>query len=181
MKTLHTKHYLGTLLIAASLLLSGCSTILTGAPPVLDRQAKWAVLPFVNQTETPQAGLRAESIAENLLHAQGIRDLKRYPSNLNTETLFEPMDRKQYDAGLAWARGEGIKYALTGSVDEWRYKVGIDGEPAAGVALQAVDVTSGKILWTASGGSTGWSRESLSGVAQKLIGKLIAPLIAAAR
>ena len=181
MKTISMKRGIGALLIATGMLLGGCSTILTGAPPTLDRQAKWAVLPFVNQTETPQAGLRAESIAESLLHAQGINNLKRYPSNLNTETLFEPMDRKQFDAALTWARSEGIKYALAGSVDEWRYKVGIDGEPAAGVALQAVDVASGKILWTASGGSTGWSRESLSGVAQKLIGKLIAPLVAAAR
>lgn len=181
MKTTNFKRGFSAFLLAGGVLLGGCSTVLVGPAPALERQAKWAVLPFVNQTETPQAGLRAESITENLLHAQGINNLKRYPSNLNTETLFEPMDRKQFDAALAWARGEGIKYALSGSVDEWRYKVGIDGEPAAGVALQAIDVASGKILWTASGGSTGWSRESLSGVAQKLIGKLVAPLVAAAR
>jgi hypothetical protein len=82
---------------------------------------------------------------------------------------------------LAWARSENIRYALAGSVDEWRYKVGIDGEPAAGVTLQLIDVQSGQVLWAAAGGSTGWSRESLSGVAQKLVAKLLRPLLVAAR
>ena len=160
---------------------SACSTIAVGRAPSLERNAKWAILPFVNQTETPQAGQRAEAITETLLRTEGISNLKHYPSALNTETLFEPMDRKQADAALAWARGENVRYAITGSVDEWRYKVGIDGEPAAGVALQLIDVASGEVVWAASGGSTGWSRESLSGVAQKLIGKLLRPLASAAR
>ena len=163
------------------LVLASCSTIRVGKAPTLERSAKWAMLPFVNQTETPQAGLRAESITENLLRADGIAGIKKYPTSMNTETLFEPADRKQFDAALAWARSENIKYAVAGTVDEWRYKVGIDGEPAAGVTLQLIDVQSGEVLWAASGGSTGWSRESLSGVAQKLIGKLLQPIVAAAR
>ena len=168
-------------LVSLMSLLAACSTIQVGTAPALERGAKWAILPFVNQTETPQAGLRAESIAENLLRADGISNMKKYPSGLNTETLFEPADRKQLDAALVWARGENIKYALIGSVDEWRYKVGIDGEPAAGVTLQLIDVQSSDVLWAASGGSTGWSRESLSGVAQKLISKLLRPVVTAAR
>lgn len=164
-----------------ALALSACSTIQVGKAPALERNAKWAMLPFVNQTETPQAGLRAESITENLLRSDGINGIKKYPTAMNTETLFEPADRKQFDAALAWARSENIKYAMAGTVDEWRYKVGIDGEPAAGVTLQLIDVQSGDVLWAASGGSTGWSRESLSGVAQKLIGKLLRPIVAVAR
>ena len=168
-------------LAAVVILMTACSTIAVGPAPTLDRTAKWGILPFVNQTETPQAGLRAESITESLLRAGGIGNLKRYPAALNTETLFEPMDRKQADAALAWARTENIRYAVGGSVDEWRYKVGIDGEPAAGVALQLIDVQSGEVLWAAAGGMTGWSRESLAGVAQKLISKLMRPVLAVAR
>lgn len=168
-------------LAGALLVLASCSTVQVGKAPSLERSAKWAILPFVNQTETPQAGLRAESITENLLRADGIASMKKYPSAMNTETLFEPADRKQFDAALAWARAENIKYGVAGTVDEWRYKVGIDGEPAAGVTLQLIDVQSGDVMWAASGGSTGWSRESLSGVAQKLIGKLLRPIVAAAR
>ena len=178
--TTQSRRRILTMALAISVL-AACSTTQVGRAPALERNAKWAILPFVNQTETPQAGLRAESIAESLLRADGINNMKRYPAALNTETLFEPMDRKQGDAALTWARSENIRYALAGSVDEWRYKVGIDGEPAAGVALQVIEVQTGQVLWAGAGGKTGWSRESLSGVAQKLIAKLLQPVLAAAR
>lgn len=159
---------------------TACSTTDIGRAPALPADAQWALLPFANHTETPQAGLRAEAIAENVLRARGVANLRRYPASLNNETLFEPMDRKQMDAALEWARSENLSYALTGTVDEWRYKVGIDGEPAVGLTLQLVEVSSGKVIWAAAGGKSGWSREALSAVAQKLSRTLLAPLTAAA-
>lgn len=164
-----------------AILLTACSTIDTARAPAFAPNAQWALLPFVNNTETPQAGLRAEAIAESLMRAGTTVKLKRYPAGLNSETLFEPMDRKQVEAALEWARREGVRYALTGSVDEWRYKVGVDGEPAAGVALQVIDVQSGETVWAGAGGATGWSREALSAVAQKLLRRLLAPVMSATR
>lgn len=164
-----------------AVVLAGCSTVDVGRAPVLEAGAPWALLPFANHTETPQAGLRAETIAENVLRAQGVRNIRHYPSTLNTETLFEPADRKQLEAALEWARAENLKYALTGSVDEWRYKVGIDGEPAVGMTLQLIDVANGEVIWAASGGKSGWSREALAAVAQKLSRTLLSPVISAAR
>ena len=63
-----------------------------------------------------------------------------------------------------------------GSVEEWRYKVGVDGEPAVGITLQLIDLPSGAVIWTASGSKTGWSREGLTATAQKLLVELTAPL-----
>ena len=163
-----------------ALWLTGCTTMDVGAPPGIDASARWVLLPLMNHTETPQAGLRAEAIVEAVLRTAGRRELRRYPANLNNESLFEPLERKQQEAALAWARAEGARYAVTGAVDEWRYKVGVDGEPAVGVALQLVDVTSGAVIWSAAGGKTGWSRESLSGTAQRLIRDLLRPLAAGA-
>ncbi|KAF1041247.1 MAG: hypothetical protein GAK35_03443 [Herbaspirillum frisingense] len=171
-------------LAAAALLaigLAACSTTDIGPAPTLPADARWGLLPFANHTETPQAGLRAEAISETILRANGIADLRRYPASLNNETLFEPMDRKQMDAALEWARSENLAYALSGTVDEWRYKVGIDGEPAVGLTLQLVEVSTGKIVWAAAGGKSGWSREALSAVAQKLSRTLLAPLTSLAR
>lgn len=165
----------------ALLWLAACTTVDIGPPPAIDRGAKWVLLPIMNHTETPQAGLRAEAIIDGVLRANGVRELRRYPAGLNNESLFEPLDRKQLDAALAWAKGAGARYAVAGAVDEWRYKVGIDGEPAVGVALNVIDVASGEILWSGAGGKTGWSRESLSGVAQRLIRQLLLPVITAAR
>ncbi|RZL28545.1 MAG: penicillin-binding protein activator LpoB, partial [Rubrivivax sp.] len=35
-------------------------------------------------------------------------------------------------------------------------------------------------LWASAGGATGWSREALSAVAQKLMRRLLAPILPAA-
>lgn len=166
---------------ALALSLAACSTSDIGRAPAVPADARWGLLPFANHTETPQAGLRAESISESILRANGLAELRHYPVSINNETLFEPMDRKQFDAALDWARSENIAYALTGTVDEWRYKVGIDGEPAVGLTLQLIEVSSGKVVWAAAGAKSGWSREALSAVAQKLMRSLLSPLRSLAR
>lgn len=161
--------------LCAALLLAACTTIRTSPPAEpLDKAAQWALLPIVNQTETPQAGLRAEALVESGLRNSGVQTLQHYPAKLNQETLFEPAERKIADDARQWATQQGIRYAVTGAVTEWRYKVGVDGEPAVGLALQVIDLKSGQVVWSGSGGKTGYSRESLSGTAQKLVNSLLA-------
>lgn len=164
-----------SILLLAALSLAGCATTDTGGTgPVIERNAKWVMLPVLNHTEVPQAGQRAEAITEGLLRAHGVSDLTRYPAVLNVDTLFEPSERKIMIEAEKWARIQNARYAIYGAVDEWRYKVGIDGEPAVGVALHIMDLQSNQVVWTGVGGKSGWSRESLSGVAQKLIRRLLA-------
>lgn len=176
---------LHTLKVAASALvlcaLAACSTVDRGRAPALQANAEWTVLPFANHTETPMAGNRAESVAESLLHARGVGKVKRYTSTAQQEALFDAGDTKRQEQALAWAREQGVRYALAGTVDEWRYKVGVDGEPAAGITLQIIDVQSGDILWSGAGGKSGWSREALSAVAQKLIRELLQAGLSGAR
>lgn len=163
--------------IAAALttVLAACTTT---APSVsttpLDPTAKWALLPMANHTDTPQAGMSAEAITEHLLRARGVRQLERYPATLSRDTLFEPSERKVIEEAQKWARDRGARYGVTGMVEEWRYKVGIDGEPAVGVTLQVIDLQDGAVLFSASGGKSGWSREALSAVAHKLLDSLVA-------
>lgn len=160
----------------SGLILSACSSVIVADRPEIEKNARWMLLPFMNHTETPQAGLRAEAIAENALRVGASVDMTRYPSTTATETLFENTDRKQFDDAMDKASKGNYKYALAGSVEEWRYKVGVDGEPAVGITIQVIDVASKKVIWTASGGKTGWSRESLTGVAQDLINELLDPV-----
>jgi TolB-like protein len=164
------------LLAALALAVAGCSTIDAVPSADLDRHARWAVLPLANQTETPGAGQRAAAVLEGVLFARGFSNLARPPANLGTESLFEPADSGATDKALAWARGADVRYAITGTVTEWRYKVGVDGEPAVGLSLQVIDLASGQTVWAATGGRSGWSREALSAVAQKLVRELTAPL-----
>jgi TolB-like protein len=157
-------------------LLSACSTIDRGTAPALETNASWAVLPFENHTETPMAGNRAAAIATALINARGVGQVKRYTGDALQETLFDGRDAKRREDALAWARGEGVRYALTGAVDEWRYKVGVDGEPAVGVT-----VGTGATVWSGAGAQSGWSREALAAVGQKLIRNLLGTGLANAR
>jgi TolB-like protein len=163
------------ILLALSLL-SSCAVLdRSAATAPLERNAKWALLPIVNHTEVPQAGLRAEAITEVLLRAEGVGNLQRYPALLNQDSLFEPAERKVAEEAQVWARDQGARYALTGAVEEWHYKVGIDGEPAVGMTLQIIDLKDGgRVVWSSAASKSGWSREALSAVAQKLIKDMLA-------
>ena len=168
------RRLLGILAVALASL-AGCSTVDVAPRAAIERNARWAVLPFTNHTETPQAGSRAAAIVEAVLRTRGFADLERAPQP-SVETLFDAGDTQSADKALAWARDAGVRYALAGTVSEWRYKVGVDGEPAVGLTLSVLDLASGKVIWSASGGRSGWSREALSAVAQKLARDLTAPL-----
>lgn len=167
---------LKTLLIAVVVLVvSACATSIqsTDQQTALDARAKWVLLPVANNTATPQAALSAEAMLEHLLRRRGIATLSTYPAALSQDTLFEPTERKVSEEAQKWAREQGARYALTGSVDEWRYKVGMDGEPAVGVTLKVIDLSNGSVVWSASGAKSGWSRTALSAVAQSLLTNLL--------
>jgi len=162
---------LSLLLCCVALAITGCSTAIqsTAERETMDTQAKWALLPLSNNTDTPQAALSAESMIDHLLRRRGVQNLMLYPANLSRDSLFEPSERKVSEEAQEWARTQGVRYAVTGSVEEWRYKVGIDGEPAVGVTLKVIDLSNGRTLWSASGAKSGWSREALSAVAQTVL------------
>ena len=161
--------------------LTGCASSIqsTVHQEPLDRQARWALLPIANNTDTPQAGLSAEAMAEHQLRRRGIANLQRYPSALSRDSLFEPTERKVTEEAIKWAKDQGIRFALLGSVEEWRYKVGIDGEPAVAVTLQVLDLSTDRVIWSASGAKSGWSRQSMAAVAQALLTDLFGQLVLA--
>lgn len=166
----------------AILLLSGltaCATVDTTPAPPLEKGARWALLPAANNTETPQAGARLEAITASLLRARGVRDLVLHPPATDDDLLHPAATPPQ--AALDWARGQNVRYAVLGSVEEWRYKAGVDGEPAVGLTLTIIDTATGRVLWTGTGARTGWSREAVAAVAQKLAARLVDAALANAR
>ena len=159
-----------------ALTLAGCAVVDRSAPPAIAKTDSLAILPIANNTETPQAGQRAASIAQSLLASYGFTNLSRYPASADDETLFDAAKPDAQQNALNWARQQNARYALTGAVNEWRYKVGVDGEPAVGFTFDVLDVQTGKVVWTGTGSRTGWSRDAVSGVAQKLERDLLSPL-----
>lgn len=165
------------LLLVGLLALNGCSTLHQGVREAAPLAETWVVIPFVNNTETPFAAERAEAISTALLYARGVQRVVTMPLVSTGDTDILP-DRglKRREAGMEWAKKQGIRYALVGTVTEWRYKVGLDGEPVAGMTLQLIDLSDGKVLWSGSAGKSGWSREAVSAVAQQVLEQLISTI-----
>ena len=167
------KHLPLITLLMGLTVLNGCSTLNTTKSVGIDKTASWVLLPAINNTETPQAGARLDSITANLLRVNGVTNLTVYNANTNSEGLFELADRRTQETALTWAKTSGAKYAVAGSVDEWRYKIGLDGEPAAGITLTVIEIGTGQVVWSGSAARTGWSREAVSAVAQKTVNSLL--------
>jgi hypothetical protein len=164
------------LLVLSVFMLSACTSLQSSSSHLLSKKEKWAMLPMINNTDVPQAGLRAEAIVHTLMLNRGLQSLTLYPVELNQDTLFEPSERKIVDRTRVWAQSQGIRYAITGSVEEWQYKVGVDGEPAVGLTLKVLDLETNSVVWSAVGAKSGWSRSALSAVAQDLARSLLSSL-----
>ena len=159
---------LGLLFVA----LSGCSTLITesGDTPVsLAEQV--AVVPFVNLSETPQAGDRAASIAVAILRAEGAGRVELYLPEDQNPLMYESQAR-QADA-MDMADRDGADLIVTGTVEEWRYKAGFDSEPAVVVTMIVRRSGSNAIVWSGTAARTGWGRESLGTVGREVLQDLI--------
>ena len=165
--------YLILLLSTSLLVLSGCTTIHEGVGEPVSFAGKWAVLPFINNTETPYAAEKAESVTAALLYARGVKNLVTIPQQEKKDEIPLGRGEERRKEAVEWARGNGVRYAMTGTVNEWRYKVGLDGEPVVGITLQVLELPGGKVVWSGTGARSGWSRESVSAVAQQIMDKLL--------
>lgn len=153
-------------------MLAGCSVVEVGAGKTPPTAAQWVLLPMMNYSVTPRAGEKVEAVLATALRARGARIATRPPGKA-AETLAEMDDRARFEEALEWARRSGFQYGVTGSVEEYRYKIGLDGEPVAGITVQVIDVKTGETLWSASGSRSGWGRGALSGAAQKLVRDIV--------
>ena len=161
-------------LVVIAALATGCSSFTRESGQTLPRDAAWGVAPLVNYAQTPQAGERAEQILISILAEEGVRPLM-YPQAPRQDLLLQD-DRERQIQALDWARQQRLAYVITGSVEEWQYKNGLDGEPAVGVSLQVLEPATGRVVWSSSGARAGWSRESLAGAAQKVLRELVGNL-----
>ncbi|MFC6634809.1 hypothetical protein [Microbulbifer taiwanensis] len=163
------------LLLAVPLLLClcACSTQKVYRAQPLNEEAEWLLLPVVNLSQAPLAGERTESILVSQLRAEGVANLAEYPKNLPQQAIGLHSDQQRFEEARGWAGTQRARYWLTGTVDEWRYKAGLDGEPAIGLSLRVIDADTKAVLWSASGARTGWGREGVAVAMHRLIEDLI--------
>lgn len=152
------------------LVLAGCSVIQSQEGTPIPRDADIAVLPLVNLSQTPQAGDQAASVLAAILRAKGSDNVTLYLPDDRNPLMYESSERQQ--EARQSARADGAAYLVSGTVEEWRYKSGLDGEPAVGVTLEVRSATDDRIVWSGTAARTGWGRESLSVAAHKVLDEL---------
>ncbi|OQX74955.1 MAG: hypothetical protein B6D59_00755 [Campylobacteraceae bacterium 4484_4] len=161
------------LFLVGILWLHGCSSTQlnkTAIPSQIQKQKLFAIVPFYNYTQTPMAGYRAAALANAVAAQKGFVS-KTVGMDSKEGMLDETLpDRETL---LKHAESSGARYMITGEVTEWRYKTGIDGEPAVGLVLHIVDLKEGKTIYTGAGSESGWGHKSISVIAQSVLEKII--------
>ncbi len=149
-------------LLATSLFMGACSDktlqVTDQQLPQIQQKNKPVILLFClkNYTDTPRAGKRAANIVEGVLSARG------YKVSYHSKALSLKKER-------IIAKNKNADYFMSGAVSEWRYKTGIDGEPAVSFRLALYDTQSGKLVWSGVGANNDWGKGSIGTTAQSLI------------
>lgn len=129
---------------------------------VQDINVKVSLFRFNNYTDTPRAGMRAAAIAEGMLVTKGYK----VESHINGKTLSLKKAKKL-------AKQDGSKYFMIGGVSEWRYKTGIDGEPAVSLQCSLYKTKKTKLVWSATGSDSDWGNASIGTTAQDLLSEMM--------
>jgi hypothetical protein len=162
------------LVVISTLFLTACETMMSSDRVVVSAAERWALLPIENLSSTPLAGNQARSLVETHLRSRGIRNLEIFEVGPE-QTLMALLDEAgQIASAKQWAIDNGFRFGITGNVQEWEYKNGLDNEPSVGMTLKFIDLQSDQVMWVASASRTGWGYQNLSSVASKTIGDLLA-------
>ena len=105
---------------------------------------------FKNNTSTPLAGEKVAAIVRATLRNKG----------------FMVSDNSNNSG----------KFIVKGSVNEWRYKTGIDGEPAVNFSLRIINNSNQKMIFSGMGSTSGDGYDSLGTVAQKIGVNILSPI-----
>ena len=148
--------------------LAGCSemTVTTTPQPIPsakgEKSVRISLFGLQNYTDTPRAGMRSANLIEGVLSAHGYRIVshtdKSAPSTADAQKI---------------AKEDGSAYFILGGVSEWRYKAGIDGEPAVSLRFALYDTASAKLIWSATGSKSEWGNASLGTLAQELLEEMV--------
>lgn len=152
------------------LALSACTTLARTSPIYLHCGSRVGVVPFLNNSQTPAAGISASEITANILRSKGAAALVNYPLERGAKIVLPGVQYRISKAQMwQFANRNHLQYLLIGTVTEWHYKAGIDGEPAVGFTLQLVDVSTHQVIWSGVAARTGNSRQGVAIIAQELL------------
>jgi TolB-like protein len=155
--------------------LSACSSYNLPDSPELSASKQWVVMPFSNFSGAAFASEQAEEITASILKEENVNVTLYQVTDVNAlDTVLDPSIKVK--SAQKWLSKQGADYIVTASVSEWRYKSGLDAEPAVGITLKIVEASTNKVLWQGTGARTGWGRENLAQTGMDVIGEIIEEL-----
>jgi len=163
------------ILLFTLLIIEGCSPMVDRGSNPLKSDSTYAIGAFWNYTQTPMAGLKASSIVETLLVNRGVHIISliggvdELENSENQDKLIKLQKQK--------ALAQNAEYLITGSVQEWRYKTGIDAEPAVSYSIKVIDLKNNQIIFNGIGAKSGLSYKSIGEIAQEIADSLIPKFI----
>jgi len=128
-------------------------------------KASVSVIPFVNFTQTPLAGYRVAGIFEGVLKSKGY--------HIKYSLFSFPQRDYSIDELKYLIKKVKAKYIVTGYVNEYRYKTGIDGEPAVSVTLKVYSKPLKRYIYISSFSIVGDTYSSLGVITQKGFNKVL--------
>ena len=148
--------FLGLFLI----LFSGCVKESYDITPIKEfPKSNIKVLPFANFTQNPMAGYKVAGILEGVLKA----------NNFNLKGSLWDFEEKEYSIEdiKNLIQKANSRYIITGYVNEFKYKVGIDGEPAISITMKIFDKLKNRYIYTATFSRVGDTYGSITQLTQE--------------
>jgi TolB-like protein len=126
------------------------------------------VIPFANFTQTPMAGYKVAGILEGVLRSKNVKFKGSLWDFEERDYSIEDIKKLISDINST--------YIITGYVNEFRYKTGIDGEPAVSVTIKIYDKTAGKYIYISTFSRVGDTYNSLGVLTQEGFNKIFSDL-----
>jgi len=165
--------YLSTLVFL--LLFIGCSSHFSKKTREFSLEKKYAIGSFWNYTEASMAGLKAASIVEGVLSKNKV--IVHSLIDGDEETSLSKNKKELLNNQLKKAKSLGADYFITGEVQEWRYKIGIDGEPVVSYSIKIIDLNNKESIFSGIGAKSAWGHKSIGIVAQEIADELLPKFI----
>jgi len=163
------------ILLSSLLIFTACSSMVHKKATLLPNNKTYAIASFWNYTETPMAGLRAASIVESVLSEQNIALHSLIDGS--DEVAEKKGKQKLFNLQKELAKSMGANYLITGNVQEWQYKTGIDAEPVVSYTIKVIDLSNNAIVFNGVGAKSAWGHKSIAVVAQEIAKELIPKFI----
>lgn len=156
----------------AAIALNACSSYTGTGSVAISKAGTIALIPFVNQSNTPLASENVQTIVGSELASKGVQYIS-FENENNVDDLKNILDDGyKLKQAKEWLKTQSYNYVISGSVDEWNYKAGLDGEPVVSVTIKVTDAT-GKVIFTKTGSRSGFGHESLNGAGQKVVSNIL--------